>query len=243
MIPCFNTSHEYSRMYVWFKFVIPAQICDKLSRGQAKLPRILSQMAKITLKIKVNVLHFQYQLRVSHEACLVLTCWFQLKSVISYRADKLKLTGKQKGRQTDRRRQRQYPFGLKGPKVKTCIVQSVYMMICAKRRDQPANIWQRNYYLEMSFRCKNYRAMLLPGCADTPSNMTATLRRHFKMTTCKRILKNLSNTGNVIHHVLYITVPSTGARWRLKSPAFPLFAQLLVQAQIKENINAPSHWP
>ena len=30
--------------------------------------------------------------------------------------------------------------------------------------------------------------------------------------------------------------------WHLKSPASPLFAQLLVQAQIKENIKAPRHW-
>ena len=31
--------------------------------------------------------------------------------------------------------------------------------------------------------------------------------------------------------------------WRFKSPASPLFAQLLVQVQIKENIKAPRHWP
>ena len=33
------------------------------------------------------------------------------------------------------------------------------------------------------------------------------------------------------------------ARWRLKSPASPLFTQPFIQAQIKENIKAPSHWP
>ena len=32
-------------------------------------------------------------------------------------------------------------------------------------------------------------------------------------------------------------------QWRLKSPASPLFAQLTVQALIKENITAPRHWP
>ena len=31
--------------------------------------------------------------------------------------------------------------------------------------------------------------------------------------------------------------------WRLKSPAFRLFAQPFVQAHIKENIRAPRHWP
>ena len=29
------------------------------------------KMAKITLKVKVNDLHFQYQLRVSQDACMV----------------------------------------------------------------------------------------------------------------------------------------------------------------------------
>ena len=40
-----------------------------------------------------------------------------------------------------------------------------------------------------------------------------------------------------------ITLTSQWARWRLKSPAFPLFAQLFVQAQIKYNIKAPRLWP
>ena len=36
---------------------------------------------------------------------------------------------------------------------------------------------------------------------------------------------------------------SQWAPWRLKSPAFRSFAQPFVQAQIKENIKAPLHWP
>ena len=32
------------------------------------------------------------------------------------------------------------------------------------------------------------------------------------------------------------------ARWRLKSPVWPLFTQPFIQAQIKENIKAPRHW-
>ena len=32
-------------------------------------------------------------------------------------------------------------------------------------------------------------------------------------------------------------------RWRLKSPASWLFTQPFIQAQIKENIKAPRHWP
>ena len=46
------------------------------------------KMAKMTLKVKVNGQYFQYQPRVSHDACLVQIWWFQLKSVMSYRADK-----------------------------------------------------------------------------------------------------------------------------------------------------------
>ena len=34
------------------------------------------KMAKMTLKVKVNDLHFQYQPRVSQEACLVQIWWF-----------------------------------------------------------------------------------------------------------------------------------------------------------------------
>ena len=56
---------------------------------------------KITLKVTVNDLHFQYPLRVSQDACLVQIWWFQLKSVMSYRADKVKFMDGQTDRQTD----------------------------------------------------------------------------------------------------------------------------------------------
>ena len=45
-------------------------------------------MAKITLKVKINDPHFEYQLRVYQGAYLVQIWWFQLKSVMSYQADK-----------------------------------------------------------------------------------------------------------------------------------------------------------
>ena len=50
------------------------------------------KMAKMTLKVKVNDCHFQYQLRVSHDAFLVQIEWFHLKSVTSYWAEKLRFT-------------------------------------------------------------------------------------------------------------------------------------------------------
>ena len=40
-----------------------------------------------------------------------------------------------------------------------------------------------------------------------------------------------------------ITLTSQWPRWRLKSPASRLFTQSFIQAQIKENIKAPRHWP
>ena len=50
--------------------------------------------------------------------------WFQLKSVRSYRADKQKFTGGRTDGQTERHRQRQYPFCLKGQGVK-CTFENV----------------------------------------------------------------------------------------------------------------------
>ena len=52
------------------------------------------------------------------------------------------------------------------------------------------------------------------------------------------------NKCMIIHrHVYIITMTSQWTRWRLKSPASPMFTQPLIRAQIKENIKAPRHWP
>ena len=45
-------------------------------------------MAKMTLRVKVNDLHFQNQPRVSQDACFMQIWWFLPKSVTSYPADK-----------------------------------------------------------------------------------------------------------------------------------------------------------
>ena len=42
----------------------------------------------MTLKVKVNDPHFQYQLRESQDAYLVQIWWFELKSITSYHKDK-----------------------------------------------------------------------------------------------------------------------------------------------------------
>ena len=108
--------------------VILAQIYYKLSHGQGKIPRSrnsLGKKDKMILNVKVNDPNFRYQLTVSPEACLVRIWWFQLKSQTIYHAGKIKFTHGQTEdkRQTDRHRQRQYPFGLKGHGIK---------MICHK---------------------------------------------------------------------------------------------------------------
>ena len=59
--------------------MILAQIYAELSHGQYEFPRILSQNGQNDLEVKVNDPYFQYQLRVSHDACLVQIWWFQLK--------------------------------------------------------------------------------------------------------------------------------------------------------------------
>ena len=58
------------------------------------------KMAQMTLKVKVNDLHFHYQPRVSQDACLVQIWWFQLKFLTSYRADKVKFTDRRTDGQT-----------------------------------------------------------------------------------------------------------------------------------------------
>ena len=42
----------------------------------------------MTFKVKVNDLHFQYQLGISQDACLVHIWWFESKSMTSDRTDK-----------------------------------------------------------------------------------------------------------------------------------------------------------
>ena len=86
-------------------------------------PRILSRNGQMTLKVKVSDPYFQYQLRVSQGACLVQIWWFQIKSVRSYSAGKVKLrsdrqTDGRMGGRTNRRRRWQNTFGLKGHGVK-----------------------------------------------------------------------------------------------------------------------------
>ena len=62
------------------------------------------KMGKMTLKVMVNDLHFRNQPKVSQDACLVQIWIIQLNYVMSYHAEKVKFTDRD--RQTDRCRQR-----------------------------------------------------------------------------------------------------------------------------------------
>ena len=52
--------------------------------------RFVSRNGQMALKVKVNAFHFQYHLRESQDAYLMLIWWFELKSMKSYRAGKPK---------------------------------------------------------------------------------------------------------------------------------------------------------
>ena len=95
---------------------------NDLKKDCADRPNFLEFWAIMTFKVKVNDLHFQYQLGVSHDACLVQIWWFQLKSVTSYRVGKVKFTDRRTDRWTDT--DRQYPFGMKGQGIK--IIWKIY---------------------------------------------------------------------------------------------------------------------
>ena len=46
-----------------------------------------------------------------------------------------------------------------------------------------------------------------------------------------------------VHCIKVITMTPKWAGWHLQSPASWLFTQAFIQAQIKENIKGPRHWP
>ena len=100
--------------------VIPAQICDELLHGQGEFPRILNESGQNDLEGQGQWPQF------SIPAESIPGCMFGANLVIPAQiCDKLscgqgKVHGRTDGR-TDRWRQRQYPFGLKGHGVKRII--------------------------------------------------------------------------------------------------------------------------
>ena len=70
--PIFNTSCGNSKMHICCKFGDCSSKPMQVTHGKAKF---LSQDGQKTSKVKVNDLHFQYQLRVSQDARLVQIWW------------------------------------------------------------------------------------------------------------------------------------------------------------------------
>ena len=59
---------------------------------------------------------------------------------------------------------------------------------------------------------------------------------------CQQRMWNPSENNQMFFQKI-ITVTSSWPRWRLKSPAYRLFAPPFAQAQIIESIKTPRHWP
>ena len=59
---------------------------------------------------------------------------------------------------------------------------------------------------------------------------------HYPIVHKRSVMRTLKVRANQYFITIWV-------RWRLKSPASPLFTQTFIQAQIKENIKAPRHWP
>ena len=77
-------------MHIRYKFGEIVEIHDKLLLEQAEFLIIQSQTGQNDLEAQSQWLHFQYHLRVSHNACLVQIWWLHLKYVSSYHTHKLK---------------------------------------------------------------------------------------------------------------------------------------------------------
>ena len=63
-----RVSQDACLVHIWG---LQPEIGDELSCGQAIFPRILSQNGQIDLEGQGQWPHFQYQFRVSQDACLV----------------------------------------------------------------------------------------------------------------------------------------------------------------------------
>ena len=70
-----RVSQDGCLLQIWESQPIPVM---SYRANKPNFPEFWVKMAKMTLKVKVNDIHFQYQLRVSHDACLVQIWWLQL---------------------------------------------------------------------------------------------------------------------------------------------------------------------
>ena len=101
MTPFFNTSCKNPQLHIWCKIMWSNPL--QVSTDNPDFLKFRVKMAKMSLMVNVNDPHFQCQLRVSHDACLVHIWWFQLQSVMCYRADMVKFTDRHPDGRTDGR--------------------------------------------------------------------------------------------------------------------------------------------
>ena len=90
---------------------------------------------------------------------------------------------------------------------------------------------------------------LLPVASFTKEVDWRLAKRPLKTNGClanhqlASLVKEASDGPPGVVFTNFITMTSQWARWRLKSPASPLFTRPFIRAPIKENIKAPRHWP
>ena len=115
-------------------------------------------------------------------------------------------------------------------------IQKIYNIKChaLKCHRSSALLLQHPYWLysirEISNKAEKYHISTMSKTQNWSNKwdwMSLRLNKEEKVTCCK----------------WSITLTSKWPRWRLESPASRLFTQSLIQAQIKENIKVPRHWP
>ena len=96
----------------------------------------------------------------------------------------------------------------------------------------------------MTHICVAKLTIIVPDKGLSPGLCQANIWTNAVILLIRTLGTNFSETLSGIHAFYQsITVTSWWVRWRLKSPASPLFTQPFIQAQIKENIKVPRHWP
>ena len=75
-----RVSHDACLVQIWW---FKAKSVKSYRMDKPNFQEFWAKMANVTLKVKVNYPYFQFQLRVSQDACLVQIWWFELKSVTS----------------------------------------------------------------------------------------------------------------------------------------------------------------
>ena len=99
------------------------------------------------------------------------------------------------------------------------------------------SIWWRHHVMEVNTSSVTY-VTNRSNVAETSSKSQAAFIAYQSNPT-ENLWSNINDKVNGFHSLEW----RHNQRWYLKSPASSVFGQLLVPAQIKENIKAPRHCP